>query len=63
VRSPPGRCLGCGDPENPLLPFGITTTGHAWLHHRRWSAWYAGSKEQAVAALAAMGIEETSTHP
>jgi hypothetical protein len=41
VRSPPGRCLGCGNDDHahdPLLPFGIESTGHAWLHSRCWSA-------------------------
>jgi hypothetical protein len=36
VCSPPGRCLGCGRGElvdNPLLPFGVEPTGHAWLWH------------------------------
>ena len=55
VRSPPGRCLGCGEAENrhdPLLPFGIESTGHAWLHSRCWSAWYAARQAEAAAALA-----------
>jgi hypothetical protein len=32
--SSPGRCLGCGNGDHaydPLLPFGIESTGHAWL--------------------------------
>jgi hypothetical protein len=38
VGSPPGRCLGCGEtdrPHDPLLPYGVEPTGHAWLHSRR----------------------------
>jgi hypothetical protein len=61
VRSPPGRCLACdgGDHRHdPLLPFGIESTGHAWLHSRCWPTWHAGRKAEAIAALAAMGIAE-----
>src|SRR5262245_24085230 len=39
VRSPPGRCHACGsgdDGHDPLLSFGIESTGHAWLHSRCW---------------------------
>jgi hypothetical protein len=59
VRSPPGRCHGCGQAEHahdPLLPFGTESTGHAWLHSRCWPAWYEVRNAKAVAALAAMGI-------
>ena len=66
VRSPAGRCLGCGGGEqahDPLLPFGTEIAGHAWLHGRCWPAWYARLKAKAVAALAAMGIEKRSIHP
>jgi hypothetical protein len=59
VRSPPGRCLGCGDAEHahdPLLPFGTEPTGHAWLHSRCWSTWHARRKAEAVATLSSMGI-------
>jgi hypothetical protein len=60
VRSPPGRCLGCGIGEqahDPLLPFGTETTGYAWLHGRCWSNWHAKRKAEAIAALAAMGMK------
>jgi hypothetical protein len=59
VRSPPGRCLGCGGGEQAqdvLLPFGAEQTGHAWLHLRCWDAWHAGRKVPAVAALSTFGI-------
>jgi hypothetical protein len=59
VRSPPGRCLACGDGDHPydtLLPCGIEPTGRAWLHPRCWPAWHAARKAEAVGALAAMGI-------
>ena len=61
VRSPPGRCLGCGGSEHAhdtLLPFGTEPTGHAWLHSRCWAAWHAGRKAEAVAALSTFGIHE-----
>jgi hypothetical protein len=60
VRSPPGRCHGCGGGDHghdPLLPFGIESIGHAWLHSRCWTAWRAERKAEAVTALAAMGIK------
>lgn len=59
VRSLPGRCVGCGQTEHshdPLLPFGIESSGHAWLHSRCWDAWHAGRKAEAVAALSTFGI-------
>ena len=49
--------------HDPLLPFGIEPTGHAWLHSRCWPAWHAGRKAEAVAALAAMGIAEPADLP
>lgn len=65
IRNPssstPGRCLVCGGCEQPndsILPFATETSGHTWLHHHCWGAWHEGRKAQAVAALAAMGIEE-----
>jgi hypothetical protein len=64
-HSPAGRCLQCGDREHvhdPLLPYGVETTGHAWLHGRCWPAWYARRKAEAVAALAAMGIKQLRTN-
>jgi hypothetical protein len=59
VRSMPGRCLGCGGGDHvhdPLLPYGIETTGHAWLHSRCWPAWHEGRKAEAAVALAAINI-------
>jgi hypothetical protein len=59
VCSPPGRCLGCGGGElvdNPLLPFGVEPTGHAWLHSRCWRAWSASREVEAVRALTRMEI-------
>ena len=65
-RSPAGRCLGCGDREHahdPLLPYGVEPTGHAWLHSRCWPAWYEARKAKAVSALAAMGISAPVVRP
>jgi hypothetical protein len=64
-RLPLGRCLGCGGRDHahdPLLPYGIERTGHAWLHSRCWPAWYADRKARAIAALATMGIDKPRTH-
>jgi hypothetical protein len=66
VRSPPGKCLSCGQLEqahDPLLPFGTEACGHAWLHHTCWSAWHAGRNTEAVGALGVMGIVERSIRP
>jgi hypothetical protein len=66
VWSPPGSCLACSGGEcahDPLLPYGIETTGHAWLHSRCWHAWHAGRNAQAVAGLAAMGIATRTDSP
>jgi hypothetical protein len=65
-RSPPGRCLACGDgdlPHDALLPFGIEPTGHVWLHSRCWPAWHAGQRAEAVEALKAMGIAPPAKFP
>ena len=64
--SPPGRCFGCGGDEtahNPLLPTGIGSAGQVWLHSDCSSAWYAGRKAEAIAALAAMGIAAPANLP
>lgn len=59
MRSPAGRCLGCGGIEHAhdkLLPFGTEPTGHAWLHSGCWPAWHASREAEAVAALSTFGI-------
>ena len=66
VRSPPGRCLGCEAVEHahdPLLPFGVESAGHAWLHSRCWQVWYEGRKAEAISALAAIGIAAPANFP
>ena len=47
--------------HDPLLPFGAEPTGHAWLHSRCWPAWHSARKAEAIAALAAMGIDQPRT--
>jgi hypothetical protein len=54
VRSPPGRCLGCGggpDAVDRVLPYGAEPAGQVWLHSRCWAAWCADRKAMAAAAL------------
>ena len=54
VRSPPGRCHGCGGTEDAydkLLPYGTEQSGHAWLLSLCWEAWHANRKAKAVAVL------------
>jgi hypothetical protein len=65
-RSPAWRCLGCGDRQHahdPLLPYGVEPTGHAWLHSRCWPAWYEVRKAKAVSTLTAMGISAPVVRP
>jgi hypothetical protein len=50
VRSPPGRCLACGDGDHAHDP-------------RCWPTWHAGRKAEAIAALAAMGIAALPEFP
>ena len=64
MRSSPGRCLGCGDQaHDPVLPYGVESTGDTRLHSRCWPAWCEGGKTEAVAALAAMGIAPPAELP
>ena len=59
VRSPPGLCMACGGGDHhydALLPFGVESTGHVWLHSRCWPSWHTARKAEAVIALAEMGI-------
>jgi hypothetical protein len=66
VRSPPDRCLRCGEAEqghDPLLPLGTESTGHAWLHSRCWSGWHAARQAEATDVLEAMGIATPAGFP
>ena len=63
VRSPLGRCLGCGESEqarDALLPFGSESTGHAWLHSRCWPEWQSKRKREAADKLTYMGLSNTA---
>jgi hypothetical protein len=58
-RSPPGHCLACGGRDqahDPVLPYGIESAGHAWLHSHCWPTWYERRKAKALAALTKTGI-------
>jgi hypothetical protein len=65
TRSAPERCLACGGGErpcDPLLPFGIDTIGHAWVHRACWPEWYRAREVEAISALSSMGIREGFSH-
>lgn len=58
--STPECCLVCGGrglPHEPPLPHGVAGAGHAWVHPGCCPGWQSGRKAEAVAALAAMGID------
>jgi hypothetical protein len=50
VRSDAGWCQACRG------PYGTETTGHVWLHAECWLSWHAGRRDEAEAALKAMGV-------
>ena len=53
------RCTWCGKSNAPsavILPFGAGEH-HVWLHAECWPAWHQSRREEAVAALSAMGIK------
>ncbi len=58
IRSSPHRCCWCGGTERDdvLLPFGVESAGHAWVHSRCWRAWHEARRAVAVADLTAIGI-------
>jgi hypothetical protein len=60
IRSCPDRCCWCNKPEREdsvLLPFGVESAGHAWLHSNCWRPWHEQRIADAVAALAEMGMK------
>jgi hypothetical protein len=60
VTSVPGLCPICRDadrPNDPLLPVGTAGAGEVWLHRGCSAGWCTARKAEAVADLAAMGIE------
>ncbi len=59
VPSDTDRCAWCRNADNvssQVVPFGAQEYGHTWLHSSYWSAWYAHRREQAIEALAVLGI-------
>ena len=66
TTSSPERCLAChggSSTNDPLLPFGTDSRGHAWLHSSCWPGWYEAQKDEAASALVAMGIENPTDFP
>ena len=64
--SSPNQCLACGcndSTNDPLLPFGTDTYGHAWLHSRCWDGWFKSRKVAAASALGSMGIAKPANFP
>jgi hypothetical protein len=58
--SPPGRCVSCGEgeqPGNPLLPYGIGKFSQACLHDYCWAAWHRARRSDAVEAIKQIGIQ------
>jgi len=58
VSSDPETCCWCGRAEREddvLLPFGVESTGHAWLHSACWRPWSEHRRAEAVAALLRWG--------
>jgi hypothetical protein len=59
MYSQAGSCFGCGGSEHAydlLRAFRTGSAGCVWLHSRRHPAWYTVREAEAVAALAAIGI-------
>jgi hypothetical protein len=59
-----GRCAWCGGTETTgsvVVPYGVQS--QTWLHSDCWTPWFQKRRRQAVAALAAMGIQERTIDP
>lgn len=54
--SEPDQCAWCDKPGNVgvVVPFGVEAT---WLHHDCWKPWHQQRRQEAVSALAEMGID------
>jgi hypothetical protein len=66
TRSSPNCCCWCGGMEredNVLLPFGVESAGHAWLHSACWRPWYEHRKAEAAAVLRLIGIAAPTEFP
>jgi hypothetical protein len=42
---------GRAHPHDPLLPYGVETADHVWLHSCCWEAWHANRRAKAAAVL------------
>lgn len=54
VVSQPDRCARCFRRERPdhaVIPFGIYTRGHVWLHGECWDPWQQHRRQMATRAL------------
>jgi hypothetical protein len=63
--SAPGSCAWRRKTESldaVVLPFGTERGTHTWLHSNCWPAWRTARRASAIAALAAMGIDQPRTH-
>jgi hypothetical protein len=63
-RSDPGRCAWCEKHDRDgraVVPFGIETRGHIWLHPECWSDWHGDRRAQAQRALAKEGLHPPET--
>jgi hypothetical protein len=54
IVNQPDRCAWCFRPELPdhaVVPFGIRTSGHVWLHGECWEPWQQHRRLMAARAL------------
>ncbi len=64
-HSDPGRCAWCGKPDrdgHAVVPFGMESNGHTWLHPECWPNWFEHRRQVATEALTRMGIKPAA-HP
>jgi hypothetical protein len=62
--SVPRHCAWCHKAESfdsVVLPFGTEPGTHTWLHSNCWQAWHAARRTEAIAVLAAIGINQPRT--
>jgi hypothetical protein len=60
----PSSCGHCGAterPSDPLVPHGVESTGHVWLHRSCWTVWMASRRAQALVALGVTAPEPVQT--
>jgi hypothetical protein len=58
TSDPSAGCIWCNAnrPGHPLLPYGVASIGHVWVHDCCWQPWHQHRRARAVAALAVCGI-------